>query len=251
MKNAIVIQARMTSTRLPGKVLEKIGGSTVLERIINTIHQVTDDIILAIPDNEENYILREKFKNSVRVFCGEENDVMKRYIDCGRHFNLESILRVCSDNPFIQAEYLDTILKHIQTGKYDYVSFYKGELNAILTHYGFFTEAFAMKAAENAYSSADNVNREHVSMYFYRNEGNYNIQKIPIPAFISRRDDLRFTLDTEDDLALYSKIYDLKPAAYHTSQELIDIVDEHSDILEAMKNNIRSNTKTFISDKSQ
>lgn len=246
MKTAIIIQARVTSTRLPLKVLKELCGQSVLERIITNLYPLTDNIILAIPDNNENNVLYEEFRNKVRVFRGDENDVLKRYMDCAHYYGIENVVRVCSDNPFIQTEFAAEIVNHIEKGKYDYVSYYKDDLNAILTPYGFFCEAFTMSAAEKAYAETDNVNREHVSMYFYGNEDMFHIRKLHIPNFISNRNDIRFTLDTEEDYNIYQQICSIKPADYHSAEKLIEIVDTMPDISAGMKENIARNQKNFI-----
>ena len=112
-KIAAIIQARMTSTRLPGKVLMDIERKPMLWHVINRLKfsKKLNDIILAIPDTRENDIL-EKFAkdNKVKYFKGSEEDVLLRYYESAKEFQVDVIVRITSDCPLIDPEVVIELL---------------------------------------------------------------------------------------------------------------------------------------------
>ena len=113
MRISAIIQARMGSTRLPGKVLMDIGSRPMLWRVINRLKysKKLNDIILAIPDTKENDIL-ERFaeENRVKYFRGSEKDVLSRYYQTAKHFKCDLIIRITGDCPLIDSEIIDMVI---------------------------------------------------------------------------------------------------------------------------------------------
>lgn len=242
----IVIQARVTSSRLPGKTMEKIGSKTVLEWTADACSGVTDsNPVIAIPDTEPNDILDEIYASQYDIYRGSENDVMKRLIRSGEQYNADYILRVCADNPFIQRQFLKELNRDALEGKYDYISFYDGNTNCIIKPYGLFGEAFRVSAAEKLYPGTDDFEREHVTPVFYNNPGarDVSLKRITVPESISSRQYLRFTLDNDFDLDLYRLLYSKYPRDYYTYNELIDIIESDKTLKEMMMKNKREGIK--------
>ena len=119
MKTSIIIQARLGSKRLPRKVLRKINNKSILEIIFRRLSKSknANDIIFAIPNNEENLELKKfiKKKLKAKVFLGPESNVLKRYYLAAKKFKSKIIVRITSDCPFVDPkmvdEYIDIIKK--------------------------------------------------------------------------------------------------------------------------------------------
>ena len=107
MKISAIIQARMGSTRLPGKVLMEIEGRPMLWHVVDRLKhsKKLNDIILAIPDTEKNDVL-EKFckDNKIKCFRGSEEDVLSRYYEAAKNFKCDVVVRITSDCPLIDPE---------------------------------------------------------------------------------------------------------------------------------------------------
>src|SRR5260221_13418182 len=113
-----IIQARINSTRLPGKVLKIIEGKPLLFYVIERLKKAkkVKNIILAIPDTKENDIL-EKFakENKITYFRGNENDVLSRFYFAAKQFKSKDILRVCADRPLLDPALIDFVIdKYIE-----------------------------------------------------------------------------------------------------------------------------------------
>ena len=106
-KVGIIIQARMGSTRLPGKILKPFHENhSILDIILDKFHEIKGaKVIVATSTNEENDALEEYLiSRGENVFRGSENDVLERFIDAAEKYDVDSIIRICSDNPFLDSE---------------------------------------------------------------------------------------------------------------------------------------------------
>lgn len=234
-----IIQARLTSTRLPGKVLMKIGEKRVLDWVNNACDSVGfDNIIIAIPDSPENNPMRKEFSH-VRVEDGSENDVMDRYIKTAEKAGSEYIVRVCSDNPFLQTEYLKEIFNKCSENKYDYISYYNDNRNCITSPYGLFAEGIKVEALNKAYRFADNELKEHVTKVLYDTslKESMKIYKLELPESLKKYEYIRFTLDNAFDYELYRKMAEKYPQEYYSTKDLLRILDSDEEIREEMKIN--------------
>lgn len=203
VENLCIVQARQTSTRLPNKVLQKIGNTneTVVEHIYIRLKQskLITKIIFAIPDNKNNMKLRT-FLNEKKIpyYCGDESDVLSRYYNCALKFRPKFIIRATCDNPFVDWELIDNLI--VNNKNYDYSTC----LNAPL---GVSVEVFTFNSLEESYNNAFlSYDREHVTSYIYNNPTKFRISNVnyffdPIYA------NFRLTLDTKQDLLFIDKIY--------------------------------------------
>lgn len=205
MKVVCIMQARTGSTRLPGKVLKKICGKTVLEHDIYRLRKIKniDEIIIATTDKEhDNAIINEALRLGVKYFRGSEEDVLERYYYAAKEYSADVVVRVTSDCPLIDSEVSENIIQYYldNFNKYDYVS------NTIKRTYprGLDTEIFSFKVLEKAFNEAKlHRDREHVTPYIW---GNKNIFKIG--QYVNNEDYsyFRWTVDTKEDLQLVKKI---------------------------------------------
>ncbi len=121
-----IIQARMGSTRLPGKVMQKIDNtSTVLDYVINQIRfsKRIDKIIVATTNLiEEDIICEHLSSKKIQFFRGSSEDVLDRYYQCAKEFSIANIVRITADNPLIDPNIVDLVIDEYKNKKCDYVS---------------------------------------------------------------------------------------------------------------------------------
>lgn len=205
MKIAAVIQARMSSTRLPGKVLMDLGGETVLARVVRRLRRATliREIVVATTNSAADHsIIRECQHLSVGVFRGEENDVLDRYYHAAQCISAEGIVRITSDCPLIDPEITDNTIRAFLEHRPDYAS------NALQRTYprGLDTEVMTWDALARAWREARlSYQRAHVTPYIYENPDQFDILPIRGETDYSSH---RWTLDTAEDLAFIRAVYD-------------------------------------------
>jgi len=205
MKIAAIIQARMGSTRLPGKVLMDLAGQTVLARVVRRLRRamLIGEIVVATTNSAADHsIVRECQRLSIRVFRGEENDVLDRYYHAAQWISAEGIVRITSDCPLIDPEITDNTIRSFLECRPDYAS------NALQRTYprGLDTEAMTWEALARAWREARlSYHRAHVTPYIYENPDRFDILAVKGGADHSSH---RWTLDTAEDLAFIRAVYD-------------------------------------------
>ena len=250
MNIGIIIQARMGSTRLPGKILKPFyGGKTLLETLLDNLHKVNDiKVIVATSVNKNNdqleSFLRER---NELVYRGSENDVLDRFIKAAEENNVEGIVRICSDNPFMDWHGVAKLVEKAKTSDADYIGFRINEKPSILTHFGFWGEYVTLNALKRVYSTTDlgTPAHEHVTFHVYKHPEEYKCEWIAGPDFLEGRDDIRLTIDTPDDLQNALKVYsDLKSKDDNfTLKDVVEYLDTHEEIKQSMIKNIFQNKK--------
>ena len=250
MNIGIIIQARMGSTRLPGKILKPFyGGKTLLETLLENLHKVNGvKVIVATSVNENNdqleSFLRER---NELVYRGSENDVLDRFIKAAEENNVEGIVRICSDNPFMDWHGVANLVEKAKTSDADYIGFRINENPSILTHFGFWGEYVTLNALKRVYSTTDlgTPAHEHVTFHVYKHPEEYKCEWIAGPDFLEGRDDIRLTIDTPDDLQNALKVYsDLKSKDDNfTLKDVVEYLDAHEEIKKSMMKNIFQNKK--------
>ena len=250
MNIGIIIQARMGSTRLPGKILKPFyGGKTLLETLLENLHKVNGvKVIVATSVNENNdqleTFLRER---NELVYRGSENDVLDRFIKAAEENNVEGIVRICSDNPFMDWHGVAKLVEKAKTSDADYIGFRINEKPSILTHFGFWGEYVTLNALKRVYSTTDlgTPAHEHVTFHVYKHPEEYKCEWIAGPDFLEGRDDIRLTIDTPDDLQNALKVYsDLKSKDDNfTLKDVVEYLDAHEEIKQSMMKNIFQNKK--------
>lgn len=237
MKVVCIIQARMGSSRLPGKVMKKICGKSVLQHDIERIRLVEniDDIVIATTNKSiDNEIVEEAKRLNVKYFRGEEQDVLSRYYNSAKENNADIIVRITSDCPLIDFNVTkDTInLLLYNMDKYDYVS------NTLERSFprGLDTEVFKWSVLEEINYKAINKNdREHVTKYIYENPHIYRLGSYTNKIDLSK---YRWTLDTEEDFKLISIIYE---ELYYKNEnfkisDILNLMESKTTLFEINKN---------------
>lgn len=224
MKVVCIVQARVGSTRLPGKVLKKICGKTILEHDIDRLRRFKeiDKIVIATTTLEkDNAIVEECERLGVMYFRGSEDDVLSRYYYAAKENNADIVVRITSDCPLIDPEISENIIKYYidNKNKYDYVS------NTIDRTYprGLDTEVFSFKVLERAFKEAVSLrDKEHVTPYIWNNPQIFKLAQYKNHEDYSH---LRWTLDTEEDFELINKIYNLLYPNMNSKFQFDNILD--------------------------
>jgi len=199
-----IIQTRMGSTRLPGKVLKKVDEDN--SSLFYTINQLRESkylekIIIATTTNpEDNQIVEFCEKMNVDVFRGDPDDVLSRYYECAKSFSLSSILRVTADCTLIDPKIVDQGIFKFLENKYDYVT------NTFPRSFpdGNETEIFSFTTLEQCHKNAVLPSeREHVTPYIRNNKDSFKINNFSHSENLSH---LRWTLDYDVDLRLIREI---------------------------------------------
>lgn len=225
-----IVQARMLSTRLPGKVLLQVNGRPILSYQIERLLQAKkiDQIVVATTTRPEDTPIADFCKKEgVAVFCGSEEDVLDRYLQAAVHFNATTVVRITGDCPLIDPMLVDAVIETYQKGSYDYVS------NTQIHPYprGMDTEVFSFNALQIAVAEAKKRSeREHVTLYFYSNPEKFHLGQVKITTPGTK--DYRLTVDTEEDFqvieALIVALY--KKQKMFTLEEIVQYLNTHPKI---------------------
>ena len=199
-----IIQARMGSTRLPEKVMMKVkGNKTVLDYVINQLKfsKLIDKIIIATTIlKQDDVIETSALDQGLEIFRGNSSDVLDRYYQCAKEFNLKHIVRITSDCPLIDPIAVDDVINKYLTGNFDYVS------NTLVRTFpiGTDVEIFSFETLEKTWKHAKLPSeREHVTPFIRNKKMNFILGNIESKKNFSN---IRVTLDRQEDLVLIQKI---------------------------------------------
>lgn len=207
MKTVAIIEARMRSTRLPGKVLAPVLGRPLLELLVERLARATrlDGVVVATtthPDDAAVEALARRL--GVGCFRGSEEDVLDRVLRAARAFTVDTIVEITGDCPLIDPAVVDGLVAAYRAGGFDYVS------NVLRRTYprGLDAQVFSTATLEEvARLTRDPADREHVSLYIYTHPERFALHNVP-SALPAKWWDLRLTVDTAADLALVTVIYE-------------------------------------------
>ena len=231
MKTGAIIQARMGSTRLSGKVMKEIKGKTVLQHVIERVQQskLVDDIIIATTIHERDNIIERKALNyGVKVYRGSEDDVLSRYYNAARDNSIDLVIRITSDCPLIDPLVMDEVINSYLKGNYDIVSNAGSDLSQRTFPRGLDVEVFSFGILEKAFNKAkETYQREHVTPYIYENSEKVFFYKNNIDY--SKH---RWTLDTREDFELIKEVYDRLYKGKHNFylKEIIELFNQEPDL---------------------
>jgi len=240
MKTAAIIQARQTSTRLPGKALIDICGRPALQRVIERLRaaKLLDDVIVATTTNEsDDPIISLCESLGCNYFRGSEEDVLSRVLEAARQFEVDVIVEITADCPLIDWNHVDHLVKLFLEGDYDHVS------NVIERTFprGYDIRVFSRDALERTNAEVDNqIDRQHVSTWHYLNpEGKKGYKCLNWAAPPGQnRPDIEVTLDTPEDLELIRWLFTFNGQGYNmalTCEQVIGILDTYPHMLERVK----------------
>lgn len=234
-----IIQARMGSSRLPGKVLRPILGKPMLWHIVNRVRltHLIADVVVAVPNDATNEVLRRFCDDEgIRYFAGSEMDVLDRFHQAAAEYKGDPIIRITADCPLADPQLIDKLIALYKTGQYDHVGVAAGAGAERLPEGrfpdGLDAECFSFEALDRAWREAtDPRDREHVTRYLWKNPHLFRCGQLKAEHAYP---DIRLTVDHAEDFRLVSKIYESLYQAYKPFllDEVIQFLDSNPDLLE-------------------
>lgn len=207
MKTKAIIEARMTSSRLPGKVMLPICGKPELELLVERLRRssLLDGVVIATTSNATDDVLEDlAARLGVECFRGSEDDVLDRVLKAAHATATDLIVEVTGDCPLVDWGILDQLVTIYNGGRYDYVS------NTQRRTYprGLDVQVFSTATLEDvARRTADPVDHEHVSLFIYEHPELYRLRNLE-SDIDERWWDLRLTLDTQEDYTLIKRVFE-------------------------------------------
>lgn len=250
MNITFIIQARLGSTRLPRKILKPFWkDKSILDLLIEKLKQISNSkIILATSVSPQNDQLEEIAKsNHINIFRGDETDVLRRFIEAAETFNSQQIIRICSDNPFLELNSIQRLIEFAAINpQYDYISFNVNGTPSIKTHYGFWTEFVTLNALKKVNSLTNEfLYHEHVTNFIYTHPEYFNYYLLDTPSILVSHNKIRLTIDTETDFINAQSIYNElnQQTRYPSIEEIINFLDNHPCYYQTMQQEIAKNSK--------
>jgi spore coat polysaccharide biosynthesis protein SpsF len=231
--NLLIIQARMGSSRLPGKVMKEISNTPLLQMLINRISKskYVDDIIVATTLKSEDDLIADYCKKKmITHYRGSDWDVLDRFYNAANSFEEppENIIRICSDNPLLSFKVIDFVINEFNHSGKDYFS--NSNHDPDYLEDGFDVEVFSFKVLELAWKNAKLLSeREHVCPYIKKNFScgwkktniNYNY---------------KLSVDTQEDFNLVSQIFDeLGHNEDFSVEEVVQLINKKPYLLDINK----------------
>jgi len=253
MRFIFLMQARLGSTRRPGKTLATIANDktlleSVYERVLLAKEATKDNFYVLTSDSpKDDPLVAFMEEKGIKYGRGSEQDVFGRFRDFLLSQNLKPdyIIRVCCDNPFIEPEFIDQMTDALQNKKGPLPEYMthadsKGH-SAMATHYGFFTEAISydgyMRANE---MNLTDIEKEHVTPQFYKS-GKFTMTFLPMPKELEERP-YRFTIDTENDLHVVRTVAKELPEKF-SYRDVIAVAQKHPELMDIMAETVTGDKK--------
>jgi glutamate-1-semialdehyde 2,1-aminomutase len=237
MKIVAIVQARMGSTRLPGKVMRKIGGVAMIELLLARLAKSTllDQIVLATSTDDQNaFLVNHVQQLGYTCVCGSEDDVLRRYIVAAQEVQADVIVRITGDCPLIDPVLVDSAICQFKQTNVDYLS------NSLPPTFpdGLDIEIFSLEALKKADAgSQDPFDREHVTPFLHRS-GLFKIASISCFKDLS---ELRWTVDEPEDFKIVERVFDhFSPNIHFSWEQILDLWQRKPEIF-ARTRNIKRN----------
>jgi len=240
MTATAIVQARMGSTRLPGKSLSSLGPTTVLGAVLSRLERaesVTQIIVATTDEPADDPLAGSAEAQRHQVVRGSTHDVLARFLKATELATSDTLLRVTGDCPFLDPSIVDTAVKTLVETGADYVG---TDIDGRFPHgldVEALTKAALLRSVEFATEASD---REHVTPALYRT-GQFHVERIMPPDW-AQRPDIRLTVDEEEDLALARALLALEPRTLELSaQEIIALLDDNPE-LKQLNSDVTHNT---------
>lgn len=239
MKVVAIIQARMNSSRLPGKILKDLAGKTVLARVVERVGaaRLVNEVVIATTISKEDDAV-EKFCNTLKIkfFRGSEEDVLDRFYKASKMFQADYVLRITADCPLIDPAVIDKVVAAHFANNVDYTS------NTLKETYpdGEDAEIFSFTVLEKVWNEAKLFSeREHVTPYIRKHSEIFTLFNVECDKDLSEK---RWTLDTQEDFYFIKKVYDAlnKENYFFTMEEILEFLAQYSDF-EKINKHIKRN----------
>jgi glutamate-1-semialdehyde 2,1-aminomutase len=232
-----IIQARMGSTRLPGKVMKLVNGVPLIELLLHRLSKSKeiDEVVLAAPKGSLNNPLTSHVKSlGYKVYQGSENDVLDRYYQVALQQKATIVVRITGDCPLIDPKVVDTVVKAFKLNNVDYVC----NIEPPTYPDGLDVEVFSFSALKTAWKEAETFgDREHVTQYI-RKSGKFKVKNISNKENLSNE---RWTVDELEDYKVVESIFEyFSPVLDFSWQEALKLKKIRPDIFSENKHLIRN-----------
>jgi spore coat polysaccharide biosynthesis protein SpsF len=249
-KVGCIVQARMGSTRLPGKILKNLENEkVVLDFVIEQLQHSKniDEIVIATTNlDEDEQIVEISKKKGIKCFRGSSKNVLERHYQCAKQFDISTIVRIPSDKPLIDPTIVDKIIDNFKKKSSDYMTNF---LPNPTFPEGTEVEVFSMKALEIAWKNANLPSeKEHVTNYFENNQNLFKINNIKNSENLSH---LRWVIDRKEDLELVREIVSKIKKRPILTLDIIKMFSEFPELIKINENVNREegNLKSLQEDK--
>ncbi|PIN76960.1 hypothetical protein COV17_00205 [Candidatus Woesearchaeota archaeon CG10_big_fil_rev_8_21_14_0_10_36_11] len=223
-----IIQARMGSTRFPGKMLHLLAGKPLVHHVLDRVRKAhhVDDVILATSDHCNNLpLIEEVKKKGFNYFVGSENDVLDRYYQCAKRFGADVIVRITGDCPLIDPEIIDKTIELFNENHADYAS--NGNPDTFPDGMDF--DMFTFQSLEKAWNEAKlHSEREHVTPYIWKNKNLFKQVHLHHHEDLSN---LRFTVDEKEDLTFLNELLLRTDCADPKLHELVHTIRTYPELM--------------------
>lgn len=230
MTTAVIVQARLGSNRLPGKVMKRLAGKSVLEHVLRRCQAIAgaDVVCCATVEGPDGDVIgAEAERLGAAVYKGSEHDVLDRYYQAARMLGADVVLRVTSDCPLIDAAVCAQVLDLRAREAADFAC---NNMPPAWPH-GLDCEAYAFAALELAAENAtDPFEREHVGPWI---RAHPSLKTVSLPGPGGPALDHRWTLDYPEDLEFFERLFALLPDSGPRvgMQTIIDVLDQHPEVM--------------------
>jgi spore coat polysaccharide biosynthesis protein SpsF len=209
MKIVTVIQARISSTRLPGKVLMPVLGHPLLLRMIERVKKakLIGNLVVATSTNQEDDKIEALcVSENLNCYRGHLTDLLDRHYQVAKKFDAEAIVKIPSDCPLIDPHIIDRVIQsYIENEEYDYVS----NLHPATYPDGNDVEIFSYQALEHAWRDATkDFEREHTTPFFWEHNDTFTIGNVEWETGLDMSTSLRFTIDYEEDYRFITRVFE-------------------------------------------
>jgi spore coat polysaccharide biosynthesis protein SpsF len=238
MRTVCIIQARMSSTRLPGKVLLPLAGQAVLAHVLERLFRCTtlSEVVVATSDDASDDVLAQWcIDQGVSVFRGSLNDVLDRYYQCALSHHAQAVVRITADCPALDSTLVDEVVQGFLAGSYD-LFYLGGEFPD-----GLDCAVFSFFALQRAWCEAKLPSeREHVGPFVVNHPELFHIGHIEKFKGMAYH---RWTLDEPSDLVFLESVFerlqrpDGRP---FLSQDLLDLLEREPELLRANEGIVRN-----------
>jgi spore coat polysaccharide biosynthesis protein SpsF len=223
----LIIQARMGSTRLPGKIMLPLGKTVVLDYSVSRCRMVDrlEDVIVATSTLPADDAVADWCKsNGFTCFRGSQDDVLSRYYECAKQARPDYVIRVTSDCPFIDYDMINAIIDCMEREQKDIV------VHDQEPPRGLWSEIVSFSALEYMHKNGhEERHREHVTYYAYEFPEKFTRHVYALPAEL-QHPDLRITLDTPDDYSMLQKAADHFKEITVPSGDVVRYLIENPDV---------------------
>lgn len=246
MKILAIVQARMSSSRLPGKVLKKINGSPLIFHLISRLKQssmISDIIVATSKDNSDIPLSDYLYQKSIKSYQGDLNNVFERFYQISQLYPADLYLRITGDCPLIDPQIIDHSINQYIKKSPDIAA----TNNENGYPRGFDVEVFSTKLLDNLkQTNLTQQQKEHVTLYVYQNYQKFKIKIIQPDSHIKNYSQYRFCVDTADDLKIIEFVYQNLNNQF-SLEDIIKLINQYPDFFQKHSQSEQKITMDFDS----